>query len=52
MEHRDLHEAPLLIFANKQDLKEAQSAIDVKRALNLEKSNRDVFVQSISALDG
>lgn len=37
LEHKELANAKLLVFANKQDLKDAMSSSEVARALNLQK---------------
>jgi len=48
----DLLDAPLLIMANKQDLKEALAADEIKKTMNLQVGKRPMLVQPISALNG
>mgnify|MGYP001056809402 CR=1 FL=1 len=53
LESEDLDGVPLLIFANKQDIRGAASKDDVADILGLTKvSGRDWFVQPSSAITG
>ncbi|GLJ55878.1 hypothetical protein SUGI_1199790 [Cryptomeria japonica] len=53
LRHEDLQGAPILIYANKQDLPGAVSAEDLARYLDLkELDERPYMFQSISACDG
>lgn len=53
LRHEDLHGAPLLIVANKQDLAEAASAEELDRYLDLKKLGERVYkIQAVSAYEG
>ncbi|RAL49833.1 unnamed protein product [Cuscuta campestris] len=53
LRHEDLHGAPLLILANKQDLAEAASAEELDRYLDLKKLGERVYkIQAVSAYEG
>jgi len=53
LRHEDLQGAPILIYANKQDLPGAVSAEDLARYLDLKELNeRPYMFQAISAYDG
>ncbi|KAG6549588.1 hypothetical protein Mapa_008970 [Marchantia paleacea] len=53
LRHQDLQGAPVLIFANKQDLEGAVSAEEIGSALNLkELEERQSMAMAISAYDG
>ncbi|KAL5727611.1 hypothetical protein ACHQM5_000790 [Ranunculus cassubicifolius] len=53
LRHHDLHGAPLLILANKQDLNGAESAEEVSRYLDLkELDDRLHMFEAVSAYDG
>ncbi|XP_047957769.1 ADP-ribosylation factor-related protein 1-like isoform X1 [Salvia hispanica] len=53
LRHEDLQGAPLLILANKQDLKDAVHADALARYLDLKKLNERVYAfQAVSATDG
>lgn len=53
LRHPDLHGAPMLVFANKQDLPGALNAEELSHILDLkEVSDRPTMVQAISAYEG
>ncbi|XP_072978807.1 uncharacterized protein [Typha angustifolia] len=53
LRHEDLHGAPLLILANKQDLPGAVSAEELARYLDLKKLNERLYMfEAVSAYDG
>lgn len=53
LRHEDLQGAPLLIFANKQDLDEAVSAEELARYLDLKKLDERVYMfEAVSGFDG
>ncbi|GMH09001.1 hypothetical protein Nepgr_010841 [Nepenthes gracilis] len=53
LRHQDLHSAPLLILANKQDLPGAVSDEELARYLDLKKLDERVYMfEAVSAYDG
>lgn len=53
LSHEDLGQAVVLVFANKQDLKEAMSPAEISEALSLHTiKNHDWHIQACCALTG
>lgn len=53
LEHEDLARTPILVLANKQDLRDAMSAAELTTALNLAAiRNHDWHIQPCCALTG
>ncbi|KAJ7551423.1 hypothetical protein O6H91_06G014900 [Diphasiastrum complanatum] len=53
LRHEELKGAPILIFANKQDVEDASSAEEISRYLDLKELNEQLsMVQGVSAHDG
>lgn len=51
--HEDLQQAVVLVFANKQDLKDAMTPVEITDALSLHSiKNHDWHIQACSALTG
>eukprot|EP00249_Psilotum_nudum_P008335 c21202_g1_i1 orf=523-1077(-) len=53
LQHEDLHQAVVLVFANKQDLKDAMTPAEISDALSLHNiKNHDWQIQACCALTG